>query len=110
MAFFEHAAFVFCGLASPPSRFLQVCATNAPPPKKQNKRNETPLVQEREMGIIPRVISELFTTIDQISATTCDGAKVDFSLRVSFLEVYGEQIRDLACTGECGGVGDCEIF
>jgi hypothetical protein len=46
-------------------------------------------VSEEEMGIIPRVIGSLFSEIEK------KRNKVDFVIKVSFLEIYNEQIIDL---------------
>ena len=40
-------------------------------------------------GIIPRAISEIFERVSRLRATH------RFQLRVSFLEIYNEEIRDL---------------
>jgi kinesin family protein 5 len=41
------------------------------------------------MGIIPRVMNRLFEMIDQASEN------IEFSIKVSFLEIYNERIQDL---------------
>jgi hypothetical protein len=46
-------------------------------------------VSDEEMGIIPRVIGELFAEMDKRRS------KVDFVIKSSFLEIYNEQIIDL---------------
>ena len=42
-----------------------------------------------DLGIIPRVIKEVFSEVDQRKK------KSDFVVRASFLEIYNEQIIDL---------------
>jgi kinesin family member 5 len=42
-----------------------------------------------EMGIIPRSIKQIFSTINENSS------KVQYQIRVSFMQVYMEQITDL---------------
>eukprot|EP00741_Cyanophora_paradoxa_P018513 tig00021070_g17872.t2 len=44
---------------------------------------------EHEVGIIPRVIKELFATIEKKKG------EADFTLRVSFIEIHNEELRDL---------------
>jgi kinesin family protein 5 len=46
---------------------------------------------ENEMGIIPRAISDLFECIDNVED------EIEFTLKVSFLEIYLEKIKDLIC-------------
>ncbi|XP_053323201.1 kinesin-like protein KIF27 [Spea bombifrons] len=45
-------------------------------------------VPEEDMGIIPRAIQELFESISEHH-------NVDFSIKVSYIEVYREELRDL---------------
>jgi len=46
-------------------------------------------VLENELGVIPRVIAELFETIEKKKS------ECEFALRVSFLEIHNEELRDL---------------
>ncbi|SCZ91473.1 BZ3500_MvSof-1268-A1-R1_Chr1-2g01433 [Microbotryum saponariae] len=72
-------------------------------------KTHTMMGTEAEPGIIPLAIDELFTFIHRVSgvaSTTCGTFTLillyvqqndsrSFSLRVSFLEIYNEQLRDL---------------
>lgn len=46
------------------------------------------LVAEEERGIIPRAIQEIFQIISE-------NHNVDFTVKVSYIEVYKEELRDL---------------
>jgi hypothetical protein len=51
-----------------------------------------------QQGIIPRVVLDLFETIAQNQQPARDElqqARTDFQLRVSYLEIYNEEVRDL---------------
>lgn len=45
-------------------------------------------VSDEEQGIIPRAVAEIFKLLDENDLS-------DFSVRVSYLEVYKEDFRDL---------------
>jgi hypothetical protein len=49
-----------------------------------------------DVGIVPRVASELFTRLEQ-QREACPGGQ--FMVRVTFLEIYGEDMRDLLTLG-----------
>ena len=62
----------------------------------------TSIYLEAERGIIPRVISRVFAMIDERSSEggedgdeTGAGAGVTFEVSVTFIEIYGEDVRDL---------------
>ena len=44
--------------------------------------------RDEEQGIIPRAVAEVFKLLDENDLT-------DFSVRVSYLEVYKEEFKDL---------------
>lgn len=46
-------------------------------------------LSEEEIGIVPRVINFIFSEIDKRKA------KAEFVVKVSFLEIYNEEIHDL---------------
>ena len=46
-------------------------------------------IDEKNIGIIPRVIKEIFEQIENRKKTN------EFILKVSFLEIYNEDIHDL---------------
>jgi hypothetical protein len=50
---------------------------------------------EESMGIIPRVIRTLFCTIADKEAEEATASQTQFKVRVQFLELYGEDIKDL---------------
>lgn len=45
-------------------------------------------VAENEKGIIPHAIQELFQSISE-------NTNIDFSVKVSYIEIYKEELRDL---------------
>ena len=49
-------------------------------------------INEEQQGIIPRVIQYLFETV---RTKETDDQNKSFKVRVQFLEIYGEEIRDL---------------
>ncbi|XP_075051744.1 kinesin-like protein KIF21B isoform X6 [Mixophyes fleayi] len=55
------------------------------------------VVSDMELGIIPRAVRQLFSTIQQRTATACDNGRPEPSFKVSaqFLELYNEEILDL---------------
>ncbi|KAG6611208.1 Kinesin-like protein [Phytophthora cinnamomi] len=58
-------------------------------------------IPPEDYGIIPRVISFMF---DQIDAKTQENAHFRASLKIRFLEIYGEEIHDLLVTlGDSSG-------
>ena len=59
-------------------------------------------VFEEEKGIVPRVMVELY---DRIQKCRRENPGFSHMLKVQFLEVYGESIRDLLdATAAAGGV------
>mmetsp|Transcript_94625 Transcript_94625/g.187482 ORF Transcript_94625/g.187482 Transcript_94625/m.187482 type:complete len:935 (-) Transcript_94625:101-2905(-) len=46
-------------------------------------------------GLLPRVAEELFQVIDEQQARSTEAASVDFYCKVSYLEIYNEQVQDL---------------
>jgi len=74
-------------------------ATNAPPPTTITPPPHT----HTEAGVIPRAIKQIFDALDSNNVT-------DSSVRVSFLELYNEELTDLlsvsaGCAACAGGVG-----
>ena len=55
---------------------------------------EGDLDNQFEMGVIPRCLFTLFNTLD--------GDSVEYSVRVSFMELYNEELKDLLCPIDSG--------
>ena len=49
-------------------------------------------IRKEEMGLIPTVATDIFKRIEQIKKDT---PEIEFSVRVEFMEIYGEDMRDL---------------
>ena len=54
-------------------------------------------LDERDKGILPRAIEDLFLRLEQQKETCPD---YSFSVSVSFLELYNEELVDLLCPKE----------
>lgn len=48
--------------------------------------------EDGPVGIVPRVLSHLFR---EVEARVTDNPTLSFSLKVQFLELYGDDLRDL---------------
>lgn len=58
----------------------------------------TALLQEEERqqaGVVPRAIRSIFQKLDEAKQTADTSDSYEYTVRVQFLEVYGEEIRDL---------------
>ncbi|XP_063811028.1 kinesin-like protein KIF21B isoform X2 [Pseudophryne corroboree] len=55
------------------------------------------VVSDTELGIIPRAVRQLFSTIQECTAAACDNGRPEPTFKVSaqFLELYNEEILDL---------------
>jgi kinesin family protein 4/21/27 len=51
-----------------------------------------------EAGVIPRALRSLFLQLEDLKNSSGDGSKYDYSVQVQFLELYGDDIRDLLHT------------
>lgn len=59
-----------------------------------NTADHTPLVPD-DAGIIPRVLHSLFRKLEPASDSSTDAANTEYSVKVSFIELYNEELRDL---------------
>lgn len=57
-------------------------------------------VPDQELGVIPRIVRSLFDSLAKRRAST---PHYEASLKVSFLEIYGEDVRDLLAGGAGSG-------
>ena len=46
-------------------------------------------------GIVPRVLSALFTQLDSVSGSPNPRPKPEYDVKVTYLELYNEELRDL---------------
>ncbi len=61
----------------------------------QSDDNLPPDQDQSQAGVIPRALRALFYALNQAREASNDNLKFDFSVKVQFLELYGEDIRDL---------------
>mmetsp|Transcript_22637 Transcript_22637/g.46949 ORF Transcript_22637/g.46949 Transcript_22637/m.46949 type:complete len:926 (+) Transcript_22637:129-2906(+) len=78
----------------------------------------------REVGIIPRALGDLFAALEKSKASSAaseSAASFDYNVKLQFLELYGEEIRDLLAATRVPGTkpaklmirdtkADCEVL
>lgn len=60
-------------------------------------------VPKEQYGILPRVVEEIFDTIE------ADGGKHEFKVSIQFLEIHNQDINDLLCTEPLKKGGKSEV-
>lgn len=59
---------------------------------------------DADAGVIPRAVTAIFQSLaEQKAAQSAAGADLDYQVSVQFLELYGEEIRDLLTANRSGG-------
>ena len=53
------------------------------------------MMQESHQGVLPRAIRNIFQQLKILEENSNDGSSYEYEVRVQFLELYGEEIRDL---------------
>jgi len=61
----------------------------------QSDHTVPPEEDKSEAGVIPRALRSLFRTLTKRKEQSTDQKKFEFNVKVQFLEIYGEDIRDL---------------
>ena len=62
---------------------------------EQSDDNVPPDQDTSQAGVIPRALRALFYALNQAKEASNDQCKFEFTVKVQFLELYGEDIRDL---------------
>ena len=55
----------------------------------------TAMMQEQHQGVLPRAIRNIFQKLQKQQESSSVGSSYEYEVRVQFLELYGEEIRDL---------------
>lgn len=55
----------------------------------------TAMMQEQNQGVLPRAIRNIFQKLQKQQESSSVGSSYEYEVRVQFLELYGEEIRDL---------------
>lgn len=61
----------------------------------QSDHTVPPEEDTSEAGVIPRALRALFRHLDNMKKESTDKEKFDYQVKVEFLELYGEDVRDL---------------
>jgi len=61
----------------------------------ESNANVAPEDDMSEAGVIPRALRAIFYALDQAKHASNDTMKFDYTVKVEFLELYGEDVRDL---------------
>jgi hypothetical protein len=61
----------------------------------QSDHTVPPEEDQSEAGVIPRALRALFRTLDKRKDESPEKEKFDYAVKVEFLELYGEDVRDL---------------
>jgi len=62
---------------------------------EESDDNVPPDQDQSEAGVIPRALRALFYALNRAKEASTDKMKFEYKVRVQFLELYGEDIRDL---------------